>query len=678
MNKSIKKIILFFLIFLLTGVAFANEVEIFADNLEYFEGMDKIDAYGNVVLNWQDKKIYADYVEFVISEKVINACGNVKVEETGNTIHADSISYNYGNEVGYIKETFAYSSYLFMRSKSMERRGKNTFVIHDIIFSNCDLDKPHTYFRSKRCKLILGKRITIYNAVFYIGKIPVFYLPVVTKSLRCCKSFGSNLRFEIEPGYINSGVFSLKTAVSFSLSENAIGKIKYDCLGKKGRGYGAEINYVTDNAVGNIFAYTTKDLNNNNNNNGKKWQVRPNYFHRVNDQWTIRSKANFISDRSFNDFYNQSDWERTRNCATVTRQWSKANLLFGVWYNTSDNSSVVSEYKTSLISLPRVVVDIYAKNLGMGLVQKPYWYYSHDYVKVEGSDYYFFKNTSLFRYTLTKNFKLGRRLVLKPSLEMTENWYDKDDSGSFKNVCFTQYGGGVNARFRTTSWMHWNIDYLYKASNRYHVDPLKKYCGIEANCFKLSNYMYVGDKTTVRNAFECSLLHDTSKQRRLPLITELTWTPKYFVNVYAEEVQLVEPYKFNSFKFYLKVGELKKVYFNFGAFYKNCDDIKNRKINNIFGFGVWLTPKWRLDYNVGTTALVDSSYIATTNQELRLYRDLHCYNFVVRWRATKLHKDVFFKLCLKTNMPLKGSNNLDYDVSEEMFCPWEYERQAKS
>jgi LPS-assembly protein len=661
MNKPVKRIIIYICIFLSIGVAFADEIEIFADNLEYVESRNKIDAKGNVVLNFHRKKIYADYLEFVINEKVINAYGNVKIEEDGNTIRANSISYNYENETGNIKETFTYSSHVFMRSKSMEIHGKNTFAMHDIIFSNCDLDKPHTYFKSKHCKLILNKRITIYNTVFYIGKVPVFYLPFVTKSLRPNKIFGSNLKFEIEPAYVKNSGVSLKTAISFSLSKISTCKIKYDLLGKKSKSYGTKINYTTDNAVGNIFVYATKDLTDN---NKKKFDIRHNYFHKVNDQWTIRSRLNFINNGDPTNLYNKNKnrFEEIHNEAIVTRQCSKANLLFGGLYN----NNTVSDCKTSIISFPRVILDVYAKNLSIGVVQKPYLQYSHDYTKAKESNSYFYKNTILLKYALTKNFKFGRKLVLKPNLEAIGNWYDRDNSGSFKNARFIQYGGYVNARFRATSWMDCNIIYLYRA-NSWHDGSR-----IESSCFKLNNYMYIDDKITVRNVFEYSLLPNnslsgiTNQCKRPFIITELMWTPKYFINVYAEEVQLMNPCKFNSLKFYAKLGYPQKVYIKFGAFYQNCSEAKNRKISNVLRFIVWLTPKWRFDYNVKATIPVDLSYMSVNNQEFRLYRDLHCYNFFITWRKTKYDSgNIFLKLSLKRNMPFKDANNLSCNIDEK-------------
>ena len=61
-------------------------MDVAADSLEYVENCGRINAKGNVVLNWEDKKVYADYVELASDKKIMNACGNVKVEENGSTV----------------------------------------------------------------------------------------------------------------------------------------------------------------------------------------------------------------------------------------------------------------------------------------------------------------------------------------------------------------------------------------------------------------------------------------------------------------------------------------------------------------------------------------------------------------------------------------------------------------
>ena len=455
--RSIKIFVIFIVMFLiLTLNVFAGEMDISASSLEYVENCERINAKGNVVLNWDDKKIYADYVEFGIDKKIMNACGNVTIEENGSVMRADSVSYNYDDGTGDTQKAFVHSSAIFMRAKSMERQGNGTFVIKDIKLSNCDHDDPHAYFKSKSGKLVLKKRITIYNAVLYAGKTPIFYFPIFTKSLSGNR-FGQNLKIEPEPGFTSSSGPSLKNTLSCSLSETITGKLMYDYLGKRGDGYGGEIIWLTDEIELYVYGYKTF---NDWVDEREKWTLRSSYFHRLNDLWTIRANAEFQNSISLL----QRVWSagRLRSYASITRQERRANLTTCFEHN-EDYNSVTDNYKKSSEKLPEIKLDFFAREVFMGIYHYPSFRYSYHYAQHDNkNNKKFYRNTSLLKYVLFRDYRLSKRLVLTPSLKVTENWYDIDNKGKNKNGIFTQYGGKLNLRFRATDWMNWNTSYEYR------------------------------------------------------------------------------------------------------------------------------------------------------------------------------------------------------------------------
>jgi LPS-assembly protein len=679
-NKFIIAVVIFFL---LAPVAFAsNEVDISADELEYDELGGRVIAQGHVILDWDNKKVFADYVEFLINKKNMTASGNVTIEENGDIIHSESIVYNYDDETGEIEETFVSSSnWLYIHSESIDMLSKDTFNLKHITFSNCDLDEPHSYFKSNRGKLVLNKRITIYNAVFYIGKISVFYLPFVTKSLKGGWGFGSRLRLAVEPGYTGTGGFSVKTTLSCALSENSVAKVKYDYFEKRGKGYGGEFNYVTNGGILNIYAYTIKDLLD----KKKRWIFKPNYFQKLNNTWTLRSSAELMSDSNFNNFYSQSDWNRTRNYlksyASLARQGKKTSTEVN-FERTSKYNEDTSKYEVESINLPKVSWTYYQRNLGWGIMHKPSFEYSNTYKKYDSTTDTFYKSMALLGYNLTKSFRIGRRFILTPGLDVSENWYDRSDKNELKNAFFIRYGGTFNTRFIATDWMNWNTYYRVRARTKtssLDIDTDLQNYGIEANNIKFSNYMYIGDRMQVSNSMTYNLMRNRENipKKWFPLINELMWTPKYYITVYAKETQQLEPsFKFNSLQVDIRTGELTTSYFNFGLFYQHYDNPKeiyrNNRIDNIIGFGLWLTPKWRFDYNIRSTIAVNIIYSRLNEHELRIYRDCHCYNLGIRYRKRPNDWDFDLKFDMKTNMPFtKNSNNLGYDDNPtEIFYPW--------
>lgn len=673
-NFLIRKIIItsVLIIFSVMRVC-AYQVDISADNLEYDQNCGTISADGNVVLTWQGKKVYAEHVNFILEEKIMNASGSVKIEEEGNAFFAKNITYYFDDEKGEIRDVTAHSSLIFMRSESMVREDKNSYAVNNIKISHCDLDQPHTYFKAKRGKITLNERVTIYNPIFYIGKIPIFYLPIVTKSLKGGRGISSNLDFYIEPGYTSNGGLGVKSYASYRFSDAFKGKVLFDYYGSRGWGYGTEFSYFAKNAKGSIYAYNINDLST----GTERWTIRPYYWQRINQEWTLQSQAQFISDRDFNNMYNQSDWERNKNTlhsyASLTRQGKSSSLMMLIQrYDTYQNG----EYETTSITLPQVNFTYYPKKIFFGLTNSFNLVYNNQYQNYGGSilENFFYKNTVNATYTLTRDFRFGRKLTLKPSIGIMEEWYDKDNTSSVVNNFLTRYFGSLNSRLRVTRWMDWNINYSLRTrteNNSLTIDTAANDYGIETSLLSFTNYMYIGNRTTVRNFFSYNFKDNriANPVRWSPFITELTYTPKYYITAYLRQAQQVEPeVKFQSLQMDISIGELEKAFFNLGAFYQ---DYRRDELDNTLGFGLWLNPKWRLDYNIRTTMKTDGSYIKMNEHEFKIYRDLHCYNVGAVWKIRGVYHEVFFKFDIKTNMPFnRAQADKQYAQEEQIFYPW--------
>ncbi len=683
MKTAFRKIIpsIFLLFFAVSSYAY--QVDIAADNLEYDQNCGIIKAEGNVVLTWQGKQVKSDYVEFFIEQKLMNAAGHVRVEEAGNSFFAESVSYKYDDETGRINRTAAYSSMIFMRSASMDRLGKNAFAVNGIKISNCDLDEPHVCFKSKKGKLTLNERVTIYNAVFYIGKIPVFYLPVVTKSLKGGKGISSRLTYGADPGYTSDGGFSLKSYAVYRFSKTMTGKAMLDYYGTRGWGYGTQFDYSSNNAKASLYAYYIKDISAGYN----RWTVRPYYWHQVNKNWTIQSQAELISDETFNNYYSD-DWNRVMSTLhsyfSATRQDGNSNLLIA--FDRADVYNGASgDYEISSMTLPKVSLSVYPKKIFFDIVHNFTLNYDNLYKK-HGAGGLFYKNTAEAVYSLTRDFKFGRKFTLKPSLGISESWHDKDNNDNYDNSFVTKYFAALNSRLRVTRWMDWNIAYNIRsrtAKNRLGRDDKANDYGIETNSVSFTNYMYIGNRTTLRNYFSYAFINyrKTAPSRWSPLMTEIIYTPKHYMTVYLKQTQSLNPFLFKSAQLDATLGEQEKLYFNFGAFYQYYDkdaspsmSYRNQEIDNTIGLGLWLTPKWRLDYNVKITSRLDKIYSKMNEHEFKLYRDLHCYNFGMVWKIRGVYHDVYFKFDLKTNMPFSGASNSPGQSGtsddERIFYPW--------
>lgn len=674
MRKSLlNKIIFSFFILFFSLPLCAYEIDISADELEYNRNSETLSAVGNVTVIWEGKTVKAHYIEFLIEEKVMTANGNIEITEGGNTVFADKITYYFDEEKGEIKETMAYASVIFIRSNKMNRIDKDTYSVNNIKISNCDLDNPHTCFKAKKGKITLGKRVTIYNPILYVGKVPILYLPILTKSLKGGKTISSRLIYEIEPGFTSEGGISLKNSLIYGFTDNFVGRAMFDYYGSRGWGYGTQFNYSSKSAKASLYAYNINDYYA----GMERWTVRPYYWHRLSKRWTVQSQAELISDKEFNNYYNQSDWNRDMSTLnsylSLTRQGAASNLMI-IAQRYDKYNNISGNYEPVSITLPRVNLTYYPKKIFFGISNNFDISYKNEYREYTyGTDHFFYKNIASLNYNITKDLRFGRKFTLKPSLGLNEEYYDKNNSGDMDHSLITRYLASLNSRLRVNRWMDWNINYSFKArsqKNSIEVDSQKNDYGIESNMLSFTNYMYIGNRTTLRNYFSYSFLKNrvSEPQKWSPFVSELIITPKYYIMAYIRQSQLLDPFKFQSMQIDISIGELEKAYFNFGTFYQ---DYRANEIDNTIGFGLWINPKWRLDYNIRTTAKTDGTYIKMNEHELKLYRDLHCYNLGMTWRIRGIYHEVFFKFDMKTNMPFSKTSQGSQSTSEEqIFYPW--------
>jgi LPS-assembly protein len=680
-NFLCKEIVVSSVVILLLALnAFAYEINILADNLEYDERSSQFLAKGNVIFEWEGKKVFADYVEF--NKKTVKARSNVKVEESGNTIYADRVTYNYDEKTGCIKETFGHhSSNVFIRTKSMEIQNKDTYAINDIKLSKCDLDNPHIHINAKRGKLILNERLIIYNAIFYIGKIPIFYFPIFTKSLKSNKAFGSDLKFEINPKFADNKTLYLNTVISCALSESLKGKVFADFFRKSANFHGIKIDYAAQDTTGSIFANET--------NNFEKWALTADYFQMINSIWRIRSKAWVTNNKNIDNYYHYEGNRRniegsflsnslgfypcSHSYVTVKRDGCDTSLNMSVEHKAYERDN---GHKVSYTLLPNIELTSYSRNIFMGIMHKFHFryqnvygqyqykqdHYSDDY---ETYDNFFHKRDSFItisylNYKLMKTFKFEDSFTVVPALKIElapssiGNFREKKLDGLLR------YSGSLNTRFRVKDWMDWSVNYSLKAitkKNSLCMETSSNDYGIEKNSISFNNNMYFGKQTMFQNSFSYNLqqyrLNDTKNNRLSPFVTEVTSILNNYITVFARQEQLLDPFRFASLNLDLTIGKLDKAYLNFDVFYQKYNKFeicKNQEINNTLGFGLCLTPKWRIDYDIKSTILLDSlSYDRIPEQELKISRDLHCYVLGIVWKKSNNKEGIFLKFSAKTN-----------------------------
>jgi LPS-assembly protein len=147
---------------------------------------DVVILTGNVHITYGDTLIIADRITFHDVTKDLIAVGNVFFEQQGQRIAADRIELNTETKRGTILHPTAWTNrtpdgtLIIIDSKETIKTGDDTYDYKEVKLTACQEEVPKWTFTAKRARIRVDHTAKIYNGLFRIKNIPVFYLPYAT------------------------------------------------------------------------------------------------------------------------------------------------------------------------------------------------------------------------------------------------------------------------------------------------------------------------------------------------------------------------------------------------------------------------------------------------------------------------------------------------------------------
>ncbi len=173
-----------------------NDVEIRSETQRSEGGVNRAD--GAVELRKGNVIVTADKAEYDEASGMLEAEGNVRFLNTDGSedIRASRISYNVTTEEGTFYDVNGFLSSAsqagtrmlttdnpFHLEGSVVHKTANSYVVHDGIVTNCDLDDIWWTLKSPKTTVLPGEQATIRHGVLRVKGVPILYMPYFTKSL---------------------------------------------------------------------------------------------------------------------------------------------------------------------------------------------------------------------------------------------------------------------------------------------------------------------------------------------------------------------------------------------------------------------------------------------------------------------------------------------------------------
>ncbi len=280
------------------------------DTVEYFHDQKQVIGTGNVSITYKDVILTCDRITVYLDTREGVAEGNVKVRQNDAYFTGDKMSYNFDTRKGEIIDGYLSARPFFGRAASLDKAAmKDEFAVNEGYVTTCDLDDPHYRIQAKQVKVYVEDKVVAKHILFYIGKVPVMYLPYYVQSLKDSKT-----HISVIPGQDKDWGYYVLTAYRYYLADWSRGDILLDYRSKKGIGMGIN-HYLDTKQVGKgafKFYYTHE---NDSFAFEKTGEVRDRYRYQYRHRWDMGpdtgtymiGELNKLSDRDIikDIFYNE-------------------------------------------------------------------------------------------------------------------------------------------------------------------------------------------------------------------------------------------------------------------------------------------------------------------------------------------------------------------------------------
>ncbi|MFH0954345.1 MAG: LPS assembly protein LptD [Verrucomicrobiota bacterium] len=213
-------------------------VDVQADELEYEADNKLMIGRGHVVVQRGEDVLTADYVTFRTDTQDAHAEGNVVLKHAGTIWRGEKMSYNFNTQQGDFGRFNGYVDPFYVRAEESKRVSPTEFLLKRATITTCEGDHPQFYIRARQARILDEMTIKARGVLFFLGPIPIFYVPAWTKSLR-----GDKTDIDIVPGYSSRMGAYLLTAYNYRLNEAMSASTHLDYRSKRGWGVGQDFGW---------------------------------------------------------------------------------------------------------------------------------------------------------------------------------------------------------------------------------------------------------------------------------------------------------------------------------------------------------------------------------------------------------------------------------------------------
>ncbi|KAF0125042.1 MAG: LPS-assembly protein [Elusimicrobia bacterium] len=414
------------------------------------------------------RTLKADRLQIDMSSRTVVSDGPFIMEEKGSFFYGRSGEMSYADNTGVIREgRFSYANLVFRGREIRVDDGEYSY--RGARFTSCDLVPPHYQVKASRLYLKPDSHFLAYNTVFFLGKVPIFYFPVLYRPL----GEGTPFITSVYPGYDERSGAYLKTSYLYRFTPTLKGKLFIDYFSKLGFGTGGEVNHDSaDSARTHLSAYRIRESGA----GEDRWALSGGYWRNLGGtgeggaNYYSQSYFRLLSDPDFNNHYFRSNpfavSPDMQAGAAFTRQSN--NTVTRVSAATRyDRDAAGTGFRQAYDSAPRLDFQTVPLRLaGVPVLNSFSTFLERS--KSEGEAYY--QNKGGASWTVSKNIPLTRAVTLYPHAGYGQSVFMSTSSAT-EDLWVGRYSNGLNMRL---DGLWGSLDLAYAYRQRFRANTLKE------------------------------------------------------------------------------------------------------------------------------------------------------------------------------------------------------------
>jgi LPS-assembly protein len=220
---------------------------------------DRIYLSGDVEIRFKDLRLFADKAELDPKTKDCVATGNVTIQLPDESVSAERVMMNLETKRGtMIGADGLVQPMILYKAASVERKSATVYELIKARITSCAQPVPRWAFSVSRANFKKDDYIEMWNAVFRIKKVPIFYLPYMRYPVNQDRATGFLMP---QIGYSPIKGFNYEQSFYWAIARNMDATFALDYYAARGLGGGLELRYLFNGGTGgtvNLYGFSFK------------------------------------------------------------------------------------------------------------------------------------------------------------------------------------------------------------------------------------------------------------------------------------------------------------------------------------------------------------------------------------------------------------------------------------